>query len=295
MPADDVALSVYYDGACPLCSREVASYRRARGAEQVRWVDVTATADLPDDLPRAQALGRLHAIGAGGERYVGVDAFRAIWRTLPGFHWLARLASVEPVRRLVARLYEHFVNWRAPRLRARDAFTSLPLWLQRELRANQAGEAGAVVIYDAIGRWTRRADIRALADTHGATERGHLEVMNGLVPPRHRSRLLPLWRTAGYVTGFVAGASGPRTVMVTVDAVETFVDAHYARQLERLAEHPGLARTSAALAACLADERLHRDEARAALPDRRPGLVERAWRLAIALGSQLAVGAARRL
>lgn len=29
--------TVFYDGSCPLCSREIAHYRRLRGAESLKW------------------------------------------------------------------------------------------------------------------------------------------------------------------------------------------------------------------------------------------------------------------
>lgn len=32
---------VYFDGACPVCSREIATYRRAQGAEALRFIDVS--------------------------------------------------------------------------------------------------------------------------------------------------------------------------------------------------------------------------------------------------------------
>ena len=42
---------LYYDGACPVCSREIAMYRQQPGAEGVEWVDVTRCG--PQDLGAA--------------------------------------------------------------------------------------------------------------------------------------------------------------------------------------------------------------------------------------------------
>ena len=34
-------LTVFYDGSCPLCAREVAFYQQLRGADGVEWQDVS--------------------------------------------------------------------------------------------------------------------------------------------------------------------------------------------------------------------------------------------------------------
>jgi len=46
--------TVYFDGACPLCRREIALYRRAAGEGRIDWVDASACAPpaLGGDLAR---------------------------------------------------------------------------------------------------------------------------------------------------------------------------------------------------------------------------------------------------
>ena len=39
------AVTVFYDGACPLCATEIGFYQRRRGAERVAWVDASACSD----------------------------------------------------------------------------------------------------------------------------------------------------------------------------------------------------------------------------------------------------------
>jgi predicted DCC family thiol-disulfide oxidoreductase YuxK len=88
--------TVYYDGACPICSREVAQYQRARGAEGLRFVDASRceAAALGPDLTRADALAAMHVRGPDGRLTRGARAFGVIWATLPAFRplaWLMRL------------------------------------------------------------------------------------------------------------------------------------------------------------------------------------------------------------
>ena len=174
------------------------------------------------------------------------------------------------------------------------ALSDTHAWLLADLRSDHAGETGAVWIYRGILAVSRNAGVRAFAERHKATEQGHLELLEEVLPPADRSRLLPLWRVAGFLTGFLPALVGPRAVYATIDAVESFVDHHYQEQLDRLDKagiEPGL---RALLAKCQADEVHHRDEAReAAGPP--PGVLLRAWAWMVGAGSKAAVAAARRM
>lgn len=152
------------------------------------------------------------------------------------------------------------------------AWAAWPAALRRELRTDHAGEAGAVMIYRGVLAVARDATLRAFAQHHLETESRHLALIEAVVPASGRSRLLPLWLVAGWLTGALPACFGPRTVYATIEAVETFVDTHYAAQLVQIdALAPGagapvratLAQLRALLAACQQDELVHRDDARA--------------------------------
>ena len=66
--SQDPSLTVFYDGACPLCDREIAFYRSRRGAERVSWVDLTASTHetIAPGLSRQAALARFHLHGYQG-------------------------------------------------------------------------------------------------------------------------------------------------------------------------------------------------------------------------------------
>ena len=106
--------TVYYDGACPLCSREIATYRRLEGAESLRWVDITtaSTQELGGDLSREQALSRFHVRDEQGRLVSGAAGFVAIWRRLPGLRWLAWVAARPPVSWLLEPAYRGFLRIR---------------------------------------------------------------------------------------------------------------------------------------------------------------------------------------
>ena len=62
-------LTVYYDGKCGLCRREIEYYKRVAPADRFVWLDIaTDPAGLADlDISQADALRRLHARDASGK------------------------------------------------------------------------------------------------------------------------------------------------------------------------------------------------------------------------------------
>ncbi len=170
---------------------------------------------------------------------------------------------------------------------------ALPNWLTQDLRSDHAGETGAIWIYKGVLAVARDTALRAFATRHLETERKHLARVEDVLPARRRSRLLPLWRIAGWLTGAVPSVFGPNAVYATIEAVETFVDQHYQEQIDRLSLRPDLALVRTMLEQCRQDEVAHRDEARALRAPRPPWLSGWCW--LVGAGSAGAVAAARRV
>ena len=110
-------LQVFYDGACPVCRREIAFYRRRRDGAGIDWIDLSVSPPetLPPAIDRDAALERLHVIAADGRRVVGAQAFPEIWRTLSGFRTLAIVARWRAARPLLELSYAVFLRIRAGR------------------------------------------------------------------------------------------------------------------------------------------------------------------------------------
>ncbi|MCX7062322.1 MAG: demethoxyubiquinone hydroxylase family protein [Gammaproteobacteria bacterium] len=296
------ALCVYYDGGCPLCRAEIASYQRTEGGESLRWVDAHAgsAADLGPDLDAATALARMHVRRADGTLLQGAAAFAEIWSHLPRWRWLAKLARLPGMLPVLDVLYTVFLVVR-PLWRGRSGSAvaaALPRALQRELRTDHAGETGAVMIYRGVLAVARDPELRAFARHHLDTEQRHLGLIETVVPKRSRSALLPLWRLSGWLTGALPACFGPRAVYATIEAVETFVDRHYAAQIEQIDRHLAQAPSSAEagplqqlrplLVGCQADEVAHRDDAGSRW-DHRPGALLKGWLWLVSQGSAQAV------
>lgn len=119
MAQEPSCTTVYYDGACPVCSREIAHYRTRPGAERLDFVDVTTATDTGPDLDRDAALKRMHVRMADGSLRDGAAAFTAIWQALPGWRWLGRLTALPGVSHGLELGYRGFLAtrplWRKPR------------------------------------------------------------------------------------------------------------------------------------------------------------------------------------
>lgn len=117
--------TVYYDGACPVCAREVAMYRRQPGAALLCWVDAARCpeSELGPDLGRDAALARLHLRLDDGRLVHGAVAFTQLWQRLPGWAWLGRRLGRGAGLRLLEAAYRAVLVlrplWR--RARASDA------------------------------------------------------------------------------------------------------------------------------------------------------------------------------
>lgn len=171
----------------------------------------------------------------------------------------------------------------------------LPKQVLADLRTDHAGEVGAVCIYQGILRFTRDPALIAFAQHHLATEQDHLQKMEAWLPSAHYSRLLPLWRLAGFLTGALPALFGPKAVYATIEAVETFVDQHYAEQIHTLASEPAFDALRKTLLVCQADEIAHRDEAALASGSEKYSTFLRAWCALVSSGSRRAVAVCRYL
>ena len=104
-------LTVYYDGGCPMCAREIGMYRSLKGAESIKLVNLSELHgfEIAPGVTKEDALARLHAIDDKGNIYVGGDAFAALWCMLPKFRILGALCTRWPFRAILDRSYRLFL------------------------------------------------------------------------------------------------------------------------------------------------------------------------------------------
>ena len=106
-------LTVLYDGACPLCRREIGIYRGLRPHTPVCFADLSDIASpLPIGTTREQLMARFHVREADGRLLSGAPAFLALWAVLPGWRWLALAGRLPGAAWTMERLYRFFLRWR---------------------------------------------------------------------------------------------------------------------------------------------------------------------------------------
>lgn len=96
---------ILYNDSCPVCRFEIDHYRAvaARDGAPLRFDRLEAAAGW--GMTEDQAARRLHVM-RGGEVLSGLEAFRAIWATLPRWRWLARVTGWPVVRPVVGVVYD---------------------------------------------------------------------------------------------------------------------------------------------------------------------------------------------
>lgn len=103
-------LTVYYDGACPLCSAEIGFYETREGADRLNFVNIAeCETETGADLSKASALKRFHVRRSDGTLLSGAAAFIEIWASLPGWRSAARIARFPGFPTLLELAYRTFL------------------------------------------------------------------------------------------------------------------------------------------------------------------------------------------
>ena len=106
-------LTVFYDGACPMCRREIALMRRLDRRVRIDFEDISPPDAMPScPIERELLMARFHARLPSGETVSGARAFTEAWSQIPQFVWLRPLGRFAPTRELLNLLYRGFLKVR---------------------------------------------------------------------------------------------------------------------------------------------------------------------------------------
>ncbi len=111
-------ITVFYDGHCGLCAKEIAYYQKIAPENQFEWVNIMEKSETFEALGYSLDAGlkALHVRDHDNVMQIGVRGFITIWRTLPRWKYLAQFARLPIVLPLLEFTYQRFAAWRFKRL-----------------------------------------------------------------------------------------------------------------------------------------------------------------------------------
>ena len=137
--------------------------------------------------------------------------------------------------------------------------------VKRMIRVDQAGEFGAVRIYEGQLSVLRKSACAPVILRMADQEKHHLETFDAMLVERQvRPTILgPLWRIAGFALGAATALMGEKAAMACTVAVEEVIDEHYQQQSERLSgdTHQDEPMLKSTIDEFRAEELQHRDTA----------------------------------
>jgi len=107
-------ISVFFDGKCNLCSKEINYYRRIAPKNTFNWVDITKTPGELDkfEIKLSDGLRLMHVADSRGNIFTGVDAFIIMWKQIKYWKFLGLFVSLPIVKQIANLLYQYFADWR---------------------------------------------------------------------------------------------------------------------------------------------------------------------------------------
>lgn len=108
--------------------------------------------------------------------------------------------------------------------------------LKQMIRVDQAGEYGAIRIYQGQLDVLKDHPVSKLIQEMKMQEQEHLDTFNQLLSQRKIKPTLftPLWHLGGYALGAITAKLGVKAAMACTVAVEEVIDHHYANQIQEL-------------------------------------------------------------
>jgi len=107
-------ISVFFDGKCNLCSKEIDYYQRIAPKNTFNWVDITKTPGELDkfEIKLSDGLRLMHVADSNGNIFTGVDAFIIMWKQIKYWKFLGLFVSLPIVKQIANLLYQYFADWR---------------------------------------------------------------------------------------------------------------------------------------------------------------------------------------
>ena len=108
---------VFYDDACPLCTKEIDHYRKLETRHPIEWVPLHKDERTVKSFgfSKNSLLERLHVVRGDGVVVTGASAFVTIWYSIKRYHWIGKLVYKLNLIPFLEYFYKFFAKWRPKR------------------------------------------------------------------------------------------------------------------------------------------------------------------------------------
>ena len=106
-------LKVFFDGACPLCKREISWLRKKTGEQKVCYEDISAPEFSASvyNMSYDAFMNQMQALKVDGTKLVGMEVFREVYK-YTGFGWLLVPTGWPGLKQLFDYIYSIFAKYR---------------------------------------------------------------------------------------------------------------------------------------------------------------------------------------
>lgn len=103
-------LTIFYDGACHLCSKEIEHYKKIDSTHKILYLDIAKKSFNFSDYNFDEKILKkyFHVRDQNLKIHMGVDAFYLIWKELDTFKFFQSLYEFNPTQKIMKIFYYLF-------------------------------------------------------------------------------------------------------------------------------------------------------------------------------------------
>jgi predicted DCC family thiol-disulfide oxidoreductase YuxK len=115
-------LTIFYDGKCNLCFREIRHYKKLDKNNLIKTIDISANdfKAINYGLDEKDVQINMHSMNSKGDVFIGVDTFAEIWKRVSPYNKLVFILESEVLRPFFDWGYKVFAYKIRPKLPRRN-------------------------------------------------------------------------------------------------------------------------------------------------------------------------------
>lgn len=109
---------VFFDGNCPICKKEINTYRKLSLDKKIEWHDISKNKNITKKINKTQneCLRVLHVVDDSNNLKTAIDAFIEIWIKTKYFRHLVIIFKIPSIKMLANYLYKIYAKYRYKKL-----------------------------------------------------------------------------------------------------------------------------------------------------------------------------------